>query len=98
MTPAFPPCPNLWKTLYRAAILETNKSVVPQRVSEAEEAVVARAREVFYGNSDAEEKEALEDALYALRAFKAAWPKGAELGLLPMLAEVCPIQRLGTMG
>ena len=72
MTPAFPPCPNLWKTLYRAAILETNKSVVPQRVSEAEEAVVARAREVFYGNSDAEENEALEDALYALRAFKTA--------------------------
>lgn len=62
-----------WKTLYRAAILETNKSVVPDRVSEAEAAVLARGREIFYGASDPEEKEALEDALYALRAFKTAW-------------------------
>lgn len=62
-----------WKTLYRAAILETNKSVIPYRVSKAEQAVLAREREIFYGNSDTEEKDALEDALYALRAFKTAW-------------------------
>jgi hypothetical protein len=62
-----------WRTLYRSAILETNKSVLPQRVSEAEEAVVARGREVFYGHVSLEEKEALEDALYALHAFKTAW-------------------------
>lgn len=61
-----------WKTLYRAAILETNKSFIPQRVEEAEEAVLARVREIFYGNSEPEEKEALEDALYALRAYKTA--------------------------
>ena len=62
-----------WRTLYRAAILETNKSIVPQRVMEAEEAVVARGREIFYGGSTPEEKESLEDALYALRAFRTAW-------------------------
>jgi hypothetical protein len=73
MTMAFPPCLNRWKTLYRAAILETNKSLLPQRVSEAEEAVRARGREIFYGNGTPEEKEALEDALYALRAFRTAW-------------------------
>jgi hypothetical protein len=73
MTPAVPPCLNLWKTLYRAAILETNKRVLPQRVSEAEEAVRARGRELFYGGGSSEEKEALEDALYALRAFRTAW-------------------------
>jgi hypothetical protein len=61
-----------WRTLYRAAILETNKSVVPRRVLEAEEAVLARGREIFYGDSTLEEKEALEDALYALRAFRIA--------------------------
>ncbi len=61
-----------WKTLYQAAILETNKSIVPRRVSEAEEAVIARGREIFYGTATCEEKEALEDALYALRAFKTA--------------------------
>jgi hypothetical protein len=73
MTPAVPPCLNLWKTLYRAAILETNKRVLPQRVSEAEEAVIARRREIFYSSGNPEEKEALEDALYALRALKTAW-------------------------
>jgi predicted RNA methylase len=72
---AFPPCLNRtdWKTLYRVAILETNKSVLPQRVSVAEEAVRARGREISYGNGTSEEEEALEDALYALRAFKTAW-------------------------
>lgn len=73
MTTAFPPCLNRWKTLYSAAILETNKMLLPQRVSDAEEAVRARGREIFYGNGTPEEKEALEDALYALRAFRTAW-------------------------
>jgi hypothetical protein len=74
MITAFPPCLNRnWRTLYRAAILETNKRVLPQRVSEAEEAVRARGRAIFYGNGTSEEEEALDDALYALRAFKMAW-------------------------
>jgi hypothetical protein len=66
-----------WRTLYRAAILETNKDVLPKRVSEAEKAVLVREREVFYDHASADEsadeKEALEDALYALRAFRTAW-------------------------
>ena len=63
-----------WKTLYRAAMLETDKNAVLQRVWEAEEAVKARGREIFYSNGTAEEEEALEDALYALRALRSAWP------------------------
>ena len=73
MRKAFSPCPDRWKTLYRAAILETNKGLLPQRVSEAEAAVKARGREMFYGNGTVEETEALEDALYTLRAFRTAW-------------------------
>ncbi len=65
--------PTDWKSLYRAAILETNPAIVPQRVSAAEQAVIARGRELFYGSSTPEEKEALEDALYALRAYRTAW-------------------------
>ena len=61
-----------WKFLYRAAILETNKSVIPQRIAEAEKAVLARRREVFYDHGTAEEGEALEDALYTLHAFRTA--------------------------
>lgn len=41
--------------------------------SEAEKAVLTPGREVFYGHASLEEKEALEDALYALRAFRTAW-------------------------
>ena len=75
MSAALPFQPNHtdWETLYRAAVLETNRTVVPQRVAEAEEAVLARGREIFYGQGTPEEKEALEDALYALRALRSAW-------------------------
>jgi hypothetical protein len=75
MHTASPQSLNRWKTLYQAAILETNKGLLPQRVFEAEEAVKARGREIFYGDGTPEEKEAevLEDALYALRAFRTAW-------------------------
>lgn len=62
-----------WKSLYRAAILDPDSQALPQRVSEAEDAVIARGREIFYGNGDPEEVEELEDALYALRAFRTAW-------------------------
>ena len=47
-----------------------------QRVLEAEEAVRERGREIFYGNGTSEEKEALEDTLYALHAFTTAWQHG----------------------
>ena len=62
MNMAFPPCLNRtdWKTLYRAAILETNKSALPQRVSKAEEAVIGRRREIFYDHGTPEEKDDLE--------------------------------------
>ena len=73
MRTAFPKYPNRWKTLYRAAILETNKGLLRQRVSDAEEAVKARSHEILYDNGTLEEKEALEDALYTLHAFRTAW-------------------------
>jgi hypothetical protein len=80
MRTAFPPCPNNrdWKTLYRAAILEKNTSIVPQKVSRAEKAVLARGRDLFYIGGTREEQEDLEDALYALRAFRTAWEHTAE--------------------
>jgi hypothetical protein len=62
-----------WRTLYGAAILETNQSVFRQRVSEAEEAVLRRGREIFYEHATLEEQKALEDALFALIALRTAW-------------------------
>jgi hypothetical protein len=35
--------------------------------------VLTRGRELFYSGGTSEEQEHLEDALYALRAFKSAW-------------------------
>jgi hypothetical protein len=76
MEAAFVRCqiPSNWKVLYKAAIVENDRSIGSQRAAEAERAVLARERELFYGGDGTlEEKEALEDALYTLRALKSAW-------------------------
>jgi hypothetical protein len=65
--------PSMWKVLYQAAIQEEDRKVLSQKVREAEEAILVRQREIFYSGGGLEEKEALEDALYALRAFKSTW-------------------------
>jgi hypothetical protein len=36
-----------WKQLYRAALSKIDKSKLPERIAEAERAVVLRARELF---------------------------------------------------
>src|ERR1700756_1156437 len=60
-----------WHVLYRAALFETDRSKLPQRIAEAEEAILARIKELFVVNSDhIEEDQILEDALYALRALR----------------------------
>jgi hypothetical protein len=68
------PCPSAlqsWRDLYVAALFETDKDRIPTRIAEAEKAIVARARELFAAGSDTiEEDQALDDALYALRALQ----------------------------
>lgn len=75
METASPPCPirTDWMALYRAAIQEMDARIGSQKVAEAEKAVLARERELFYDHGTPEEKEALEDALYALRALRSSW-------------------------
>jgi hypothetical protein len=73
MTNGVPSPSNLqkWRTLYTAALFETDRNRVPERIAEAEQAIVARARELFsVGNDTIEEDQALDDALYALRALQ----------------------------
>jgi hypothetical protein len=69
----FPTPPSRLEDPYRAAILETDKAVIQRRVAQAEQAVLARGRELFYRGGAHDEQESLEDALYALRAFRTAW-------------------------
>ena len=61
-----------WKLLHLAAIGEKDKSALAKRISDAEHAIFLREREIFYTGTTLEEKEALEDALYALRALNSA--------------------------
>ncbi|HXM65573.1 MAG TPA: hypothetical protein VN911_02495 [Candidatus Acidoferrum sp.] len=60
-----------WRELYTAALFETDKNRVQSRIADAEKAIVARARELFAVGADTiEEDQALDDALYALRALQ----------------------------
>ncbi len=60
-----------WRETYTAALFETDKDRIPTRVADAEKAIVGRARQLFSAGTDTiEEDQALDDALYALRALK----------------------------
>lgn len=67
---SFPPSLK-WHELYKAALFETDREKLPSRIAAAEKAIVARARELFATATDnIEEDQALDDALYALRALQ----------------------------
>jgi hypothetical protein len=60
-----------WHVLYHAALFETDRSKLPQRIAEAERAILARIKELFFVSYDhIEEDQTLDDALYALRALR----------------------------
>jgi hypothetical protein len=60
-----------WHALYQAALFETDRQLIPARISEAERAILNRVKELFGVDSDhIEEDQILDDALYALRALR----------------------------
>jgi hypothetical protein len=60
-----------WHALYHAALFETDRSKLPQRIADAEGAILARVKELFFVSSDhIEEDQILDDALYALHALR----------------------------
>jgi hypothetical protein len=60
-----------WRSLYQAALFETDRRQVPHRIDEAEKAILARVKELFVVTSDhIEEDVVLDDALYGLRALR----------------------------
>jgi len=65
------PMSKSWRQLYTAALFETDNNRLAGRIADAEKAIVARARELFAAGADTiEEDQALDDALYALRALQ----------------------------
>jgi hypothetical protein len=60
-----------WRDLYKAALFEVDKTRIPDRIAQAEEALVVRARELFHMAGDnIEEEQALDDTMYALHALR----------------------------
>ena len=60
-----------WRELYLAALFETNKLNLPSRIAEAENVLLARARELLMvSEHGSEEGKALDKGLYALRALR----------------------------
>jgi hypothetical protein len=60
-----------WKELYQAAVMEPSLRRLPERIAEAENALVLRARELFYATgNEAEEGESLDDAMCILHALR----------------------------
>ena len=60
-----------WKELYQAAISESDASKLSERLSDAETALVARARELFYTcGDDGEEGESLDYAMCILHTLR----------------------------
>lgn len=60
-----------WHALYQAALFETNRQMIPDRIAEAEKAILIRVKELFQVQTDhIEEDQILDDALYALRALR----------------------------
>lgn len=68
------PHPREWRVLYRAAILERNSCVVAKRLSDAQDAIARRTREIFQetGAAVETERDALDDAKYALESLRVA--------------------------
>jgi hypothetical protein len=60
-----------WKDMYTAALFESDRSKIPERILIAQSEIVKRARMLFAQTGDtSDEAEALDDALYMLRALK----------------------------
>jgi hypothetical protein len=66
--------PREWRVLYRIAILETNRCAIAKELADAEDAIVRRTRELYQetGTAVEAEREALDDAMYALGALRVA--------------------------
>jgi hypothetical protein len=57
-----------WRELYKAALSDLDTDRLPERIADAEKALVSRSRELFQAAGDnIEEQQALDDAMYVER-------------------------------
>lgn len=63
--------PKTWQELYKAALFETDKGKTAERIADAEQAIIARARSLFNSPCNPSgERNALDAAFYALNIMK----------------------------
>jgi hypothetical protein len=67
------PSGNRWKELYNAALFETDKNKLSERIAHAEWALALRSRELFHTDSEhLQERQAVDSAINALYALRMA--------------------------
>jgi len=70
-----------WRVLYKNALFETSRELIPGRIAEAEEALAKRSRELFtLGLEASKERRDIENALCSMKALSYCLrlqPKGA---------------------
>jgi hypothetical protein len=59
-----------WRELYIAALFERDREKLPSRIDAAETALLSRGRELFVSHDNIDEAEAVDQALYAIRALR----------------------------
>jgi hypothetical protein len=64
------PRPPDWIKLYELAFVESDPTILPQRISEARNAILDRIEETHTSSCPYEERQQLTDALNALRAIQ----------------------------
>lgn len=60
--------PDRWKELYIAALFESDKSKIGERIERAQMAIVARRQESFVPGNHTQERQVLDTALLSLQA------------------------------
>ena len=59
-----------WQNEYQAAVLEVDRKKLPERVAASETAIFNRLQAISQSSADQAERQAIEDALSALRSLK----------------------------
>jgi hypothetical protein len=57
-----------WKDMYTAALFETDKTKLAQKIAAAQIAIAARRREILVLGTDSEERRILDNAAFSLQA------------------------------
>jgi len=61
---------NLWRDLYLLAIFEPDHTKIPERIQEAERALIRREHELCADSQSSAEREAVINALHCLEALR----------------------------